>query len=114
MTFLLDCTENPPGGDDSVPDLMVQLLLALNLHYDQPSENMVMRVLTEQQTAKTFTEKVMLLVNRGGEFIFNWSSLWFLQKHWVGPPWLSHLSLPLTSPSIYTGLGVKASPVAPG
>ena len=52
--------------NEKIPDLFVNLLLAFNLHFEIPEENMVMHVLGATGTAKTFTEKLMLLVNRGG------------------------------------------------
>ena len=64
VDFLLDNIEN--NDHEQIPDLFVNLILAFNLHYEIPSENDVMKVLGERGTAKTFTEKVMLLVNRGG------------------------------------------------
>ena len=64
IDFLLDNIEN--NDHEQIPDLFVNLILAFNLHYEIPSENDVMKVLGERGTAKTFTEKVMLLVNRGG------------------------------------------------
>ena len=66
IDFLLDNIEN--NDHEQIPDLFVNLILAFNLHYEIPSENDVMKVLGERGTAKTFTEKVMLLVNRGGTF----------------------------------------------
>ena len=65
VNFLLDNIET--SDHEQIPDLFVNLLLAFNLHFDIPSENDVMKVLAERGTAKTFTEKVMLLVNREGE-----------------------------------------------
>ena len=64
VDFLLDNIEN--NDHEQIPDLFVNLILAFNLHYEMPSDNDVMKVLAKRGTAKTFTEKVMLLVNRGG------------------------------------------------
>ena len=65
---LLDIIDCPHAADtqERLTDLYVNLLLAFNLHFEIPSENLVMKTLAVKGTAKTFTEKVMLLVNRGG------------------------------------------------
>lgn len=67
IQFLLESVEHPPETDDNdqVPDLYVNLILAFNLHFEVPEDNLVMDVLDKSGTAKTFTEKLMLLVNRG-------------------------------------------------
>ena len=71
MEFLLDNIESPPGNDeaDAVPDVFVKLLLAFNLHFELPSDNLVMSAVASRGTAKTFTEKLMLLFNREGQFM---------------------------------------------
>ncbi len=73
ITFLLDSIESPDQaiveadeGED-VLDIFVHLILAFNLHFEMPSDNPIMVVLAERGTAKTFTEKLLLLFNRGGE-----------------------------------------------
>ncbi|XP_072176871.1 NCK-interacting protein with SH3 domain-like [Diadema setosum] len=65
--FLLDNIDQPPSADEmeQVPDLFVNLILAFNLHFRIPADNIVMKVLAERKTAKSFSEKIMLLVNRG-------------------------------------------------
>ncbi|XP_030841299.1 NCK-interacting protein with SH3 domain [Strongylocentrotus purpuratus] len=67
VNYLLDSMDNPPPADelDQVPDLFVNLILAFNLHLRVPAESIVMKVLAERRSAKTFSEKIMLLVNRG-------------------------------------------------
>ena len=42
------------------------MILAYNLHFVLPSENVVMKVLAEKKTSKVFTERLMYLLNRGG------------------------------------------------
>jgi len=68
VEFLLDCIELPPVNDDAdaVPDVFVKLLLAFNLHFELPADNLVMSAIAGRGTAKTFTEKLMLLFNREG------------------------------------------------
>jgi len=75
VEFLLDKIELPPANDeaDSVPDVFVKLLLAFNLHFELPSDNLVMLAVAGRGTAKTFTEKLMLLFNREGRFLFHLS-----------------------------------------
>jgi len=72
VEFLLDSIESPPTNDeaDAVPDVFVKLLLAFNLHFEHPSDNLVMSAVAGRGTAKTFTEKLMLLFNREGRFMF--------------------------------------------
>ena len=71
ITFLLNSIESPPstGSDsgDQIPDTFLKLILAFNLHFEMPEDNVVMKVLAQRGTAKTFTEMLMLLVNRDGE-----------------------------------------------
>ncbi|XP_071807661.1 NCK-interacting protein with SH3 domain-like [Asterias amurensis] len=66
VRFLLNNIEDPPPEDESeqLPDLFVNLVLAFNLHFTEPSENLVMRVLGKRKTSKTFSEKIMVLFNR--------------------------------------------------
>ena len=37
--------------------------------FSVPAESIVMKVLAERRSAKTFSEKIMLLVNRGGQLV---------------------------------------------
>ena len=67
MGHLLDMVEFPPDDSDRIPDMCVTLLLAFSLHFELPDDNVVMRTLAERGTEKTFTEKLMVLFNRGGE-----------------------------------------------
>ena len=69
VEFLLDTIESPPAGDeaDALPDVLVKLLLAFNVHFDLPSDNLVMLAVAGRGTAKTLTEKLMLLFNREGQ-----------------------------------------------
>ena len=52
---------------DKLTDLLVNLVLSFNLHFDHYNDNIIMAVLGEYGTAKTFTEKLIFLVNRGGK-----------------------------------------------
>ncbi|KPI91578.1 NCK-interacting protein with SH3 domain [Papilio xuthus] len=64
--FLLELIENPPETDvdEQIPDLFLTLLLAYNLQFDNPHENLLLDALETQDNAKTFCEKVLLLLNR--------------------------------------------------
>ena len=68
INFLLDGIEAPPAGEgaDQIPDTFFKLILAFNLHFELPEDNIVMKVLAKRGTAKIFTEKLMLMVNREG------------------------------------------------
>ncbi|CAG9114408.1 unnamed protein product [Plutella xylostella] len=63
--FLLQLVENPPDTDvdEQIPDLFLTLLLAYNLQFEG-AENLLLDALERQDQAKTFCEKVLLLLNR--------------------------------------------------
>jgi hypothetical protein len=69
VEFLLDNIETPPPNDDAemVPDVFVKLILAFNLHFELPDENLIMTTIAGRGTAKTLTEKLMLLFNRADD-----------------------------------------------
>lgn len=69
ISFLLDLIETPPDTDleDQIPDLFINLILSYNLQFTT-SENMVLNALRERTAAKIFTEKILFLFNREGEF----------------------------------------------
>ncbi|XP_063359322.1 NCK-interacting protein with SH3 domain [Cydia amplana] len=64
--FLLQLIENPPETDvdEQIPDLFLTLLLAYNLQFDTPADNLLLNALERRDNAKTFCEKVLLLLNR--------------------------------------------------
>lgn len=68
--FLLQLVENPPDTDvdEQIPDLFLTLLLAYNLQFEG-AENLLLDALERQDQAKTFCEKVLLLLNREGEVL---------------------------------------------
>ena len=73
VQFLFDTIESPPSmtpDPDKLVDLLINLVLSFNLHFTDVKKNSVMIVLAEIGTAKTFTEKLMLLLNRGGKCSF--------------------------------------------
>lgn len=69
ISFLLNLIETPPDTDleDQISDLFVNLILSCNLQFTT-SENIVLNVLCERTVAKTFTEKILFLLNREGKF----------------------------------------------
>uniref|UniRef100_H2YFX7 SH3 domain-containing protein n=1 Tax=Ciona savignyi TaxID=51511 RepID=H2YFX7_CIOSA len=62
IRFLLNHVESGSDFDD----IFVRLILAMNLHYITPHDNPTMGVMGGQ-TCTTFSEKVMLLINRGDD-----------------------------------------------
>lgn len=51
-----------------IEDSMVTLILSYNLQFPPKSQsNITLQALSEMESAKIFTEKVMLLINREGE-----------------------------------------------
>jgi len=56
------------GEEGDLTDALVNLVLAFNLHLNDPADNGVMTVIERHGTVKTFTEKILLLFNRDGKF----------------------------------------------
>lgn len=67
VLFLLDTIEQPPPSDkhEALPDAFMNIILAFNQHFQDPASNTVMSALKERPNPKAFSEKLMLLVNRG-------------------------------------------------
>lgn len=67
--FLLELIESPPETDENeqIPDLFLTLLLAYNLQFEQTQDNLLLNALEEMDNAKTFCEKILLLLNREGK-----------------------------------------------
>uniref|UniRef100_A0A182LZL3 SH3 domain-containing protein n=1 Tax=Anopheles culicifacies TaxID=139723 RepID=A0A182LZL3_9DIPT len=66
IIFLLNIIETPPETDvqEMLPDIMINLILSFNLQFDNFAENVVLEAMEQFKTAKTFTEKILLLINR--------------------------------------------------
>lgn len=64
--FLLELIEDPPETDvdEQIPDLFLTLLLAYNLQFDNQFDNVLLNALETRDVAKTFCEKVLLLLDR--------------------------------------------------
>lgn len=70
VLFVLNIIENPPESDqcEQLPDIMINFLLAYNLQFTSFAENTILDALQSLKTSKTFTEKLLLLINREGLF----------------------------------------------
>lgn len=67
VEFLLHLIEEPPDTDihDVIPDKFLQVILSYNLQFPRhSSQNIVLSALGRRNNAKTFTEKMLLLLNR--------------------------------------------------
>ncbi|XP_004834029.1 NCK-interacting protein with SH3 domain [Heterocephalus glaber] len=67
--FLLSIVEDglPLDTMEQLPDLCMNLLLALNLHLPAPDQNVIMAALSKHSNVKIFSEKLLLLLNRGDD-----------------------------------------------
>ena len=66
INFLLDYIEAPPTQDSGheIPDVFAGLALSYNLQFPDVSTNVLVSCLSGRAGAKTYTEKVLLLLNR--------------------------------------------------
>ncbi|XP_059056958.1 NCK-interacting protein with SH3 domain [Achroia grisella] len=64
--FLLELIEDPPETDvdEQIPDLFLTLLLAYNLQFESVMDNLLLNALETRDNAKTFCEKILLILNR--------------------------------------------------
>lgn len=69
VLFMLNLIENPLEDDQTefLSDVMINLLLAFNLQFDNFSENTVLKAMQQVKASKSFTEKILLLINREGK-----------------------------------------------
>lgn len=69
MLFLVDIIEQPNDDDyhEQVSDLTIDLLLAFNQQFDDFADSIVLAAMRQVKTAKRFTEKILVLFNRGGK-----------------------------------------------
>ncbi|XP_006873692.1 PREDICTED: NCK-interacting protein with SH3 domain isoform X2 [Chrysochloris asiatica] len=67
--FLLSVVEDglPSDTTEQLPDLCMNLLLALNLHLPAPDQNVIMTALSKHTNVKIFSEKLLLLLNRADD-----------------------------------------------
>jgi len=66
IEFLLNNLENPieSDTDEILPDVFMGVLASYNLQFHELSTNLVLEALEKAETAKMFTEKLLLLLNR--------------------------------------------------
>ncbi|XP_060558045.1 NCK-interacting protein with SH3 domain-like [Ruditapes philippinarum] len=66
LHFVFKSMDNPVSveHEEQVTELLVNFILAFNLHFHVPADNLVMKVIEERKTVKVFTEKLLLLFNR--------------------------------------------------
>lgn len=71
VLFMLNLIENPLEDDQTefLSDVMINLLLAFNLQFDNFSENTILEAMQQVKASKSFTEKILLLINREGAVI---------------------------------------------
>lgn len=72
LSFMFDNIEYPPDTDldEQIPDLFLNFIVSFNLQFTDESDNPVLASLEEKDVAKTFTEKILLLINREGKHLF--------------------------------------------
>lgn len=86
VLFMLNLIENPLEDDSTefLSDVMINLLLAFNLQFDNFSENTILEAMQTVKASKSFTEKILLLINREGNkqkfLIFRTIQLCFFQR----------------------------------
>lgn len=63
--------ESPLQTDtqDVLCDIMINLILSINLQFDDFTDSIVMEAYREEESAKIFTEKILVLLNREGIWI---------------------------------------------
>ena len=72
VLFMLNLIENPLEDDQTefLSDVMINLMLAFNLQFDNFSENTILEAMQQLKASKSFTEKILLLINREGKKFF--------------------------------------------
>ncbi|XP_070508314.1 NCK-interacting protein with SH3 domain [Chironomus tepperi] len=72
VLFMLNLIENPLEDDQTefLSDVMINLLLAFNLQFDNFTENTILEAMQQVKTSKSFTEKILLLINREEDPVF--------------------------------------------
>jgi len=76
VKHLLQHIETAGDVGEEIGDIFLNIIFAFNLHFELPKENLVMQALAEVGDVKVFTEKLMLLFNRGGMFVVSfWTSV---------------------------------------
>lgn len=75
IRILISLIESPLQNDtqDVLSDIMVNLILSINLQFDDFTDSIVMDAYREEKSAKIFTEKILVLLNREGKLLYNGS-----------------------------------------
>lgn len=63
-SFLLEIVEG--NNPEVLVDMVIALILAFNLQFTDFSQNVVVEAMQNLPSAKVFTEKILLLLNREG------------------------------------------------
>lgn len=66
--FLLETIEN--HNSENFIDMLITLILAFNLQFTDPQQNPIIEAMQSVPTVKSFTEKILLLLNREGAFLY--------------------------------------------
>ncbi|GFS44649.1 NCK-interacting protein with SH3 domain [Nephila pilipes] len=65
LHFLFEKMEDVvKDGDEDVGQNLLSIILAFNLHFEHPQENIVLETLKEKQSAQYLTERLIFLLNR--------------------------------------------------
>ncbi|PRD20348.1 UNVERIFIED_CONTAM: Nckipsd [Trichonephila clavipes] len=65
LYFLFEKLEDvAKDGDEDVGQNLLSIILAFNLHFESPQENIVLETLKEKQSAQYLTERLIFLLNR--------------------------------------------------
>lgn len=79
IRLLIGMIESPLQNDtqDVLCDIMINLILSINLQFDDFTDSIVMEAYREEESAKIFTEKILVLLNREG--MTSKCSVWHLK-----------------------------------
>lgn len=71
VLFMLNLVECPLEDDatEFLSDVMINLLLAFNLQFEGVADNTILEAMQQVKTSKSFTEKILLLINREGKLL---------------------------------------------
>lgn len=76
-SFLLEIVEG--NNPELLVDMVIALILAFNQQFSEQSVNVIIEAMQNLPTAKVFTEKLLLLLNREGKFSLTKKS-WHSEK----------------------------------
>ena len=67
LLFIVEVIENPTTLDEKLIDSLIEFLLSFNLQFNEFTTNIVVETLRNLPSANVLTEKLLLLVNKGGK-----------------------------------------------